>query len=584
MQENQRLSYYIKESKLIDVSKYGKKIKVSVLGSFTLNGIEETLRVKCSEIDVGCITYVSGYNQYNQEILNNESQLYKFCPDITFLILDTRNMLENSFYSIYDLTESERRKIIEKKLDEVLQLIKVFTKNSNSKLIITNLAIPRYSSYGIYEMKVNYGLMEMVMDFDLKLNEQIREIESVYVYDFDGFVRKYGEINTFDFKQFLIGDIKISFDYIPHLIDDLIGFIKPILGLNKKCIVLDLDNTLWGGIIGEDGLEGIRLGDTPEGKAFVEFQEILLGLNQRGIILAINSKNNYDDAIKVIHEHPNMILKEENFSRLKINWDDKVENMKAIASELNIGLDSIVFFDDDPMNIEYMQMNLPQVLTIRLSEDPSQYAQKLMSMNDFDVLKITNEDKNRRKMYLEEKQRKDFESYETNLDDFLKKLNIKLIFKSANSFTIPRISQLTLKTNQFNLTTKRYQEEEIKNMLLNKNYWIRCVQVKDKFGDSGITGVFIIKKEESEWVIDSFLLSCRIMGRKIEDGILSYIVQKAKENNIDLIKGKFIPTQKNKPCETFLEDFGFMKENSFWTYKTNSTLKTPEHLSIIEEK
>lgn len=554
-----------------------------MLGSFTLNGMEETLRVKCSENNIGCSTYVGGYGQYNQEILNLQSDLYKFRPDITFLILDTRGVLGKIYDSPYTVSEVERKEFIEKKLAEVTQLIKSFIEKSDSKLVITNLSIPIYSPYGIYETKATYGLKDMIIDFNTKINSTIKPLESVYLYDFDSFVRKHGENNVFDFRQFFIGDIKVSFEYIPDLVHNFIGYIKAILGLNKKCIVLDLDNTLWGGIVGEDGFESIKLGDTPEGKAFVEFQKMLLALHKRGIILAINSKNNVDDAIKVIREHPNMVLREENFSSMRINWNDKVDNMKEIANELNIGLDSMVFFDDDPVNREYMRLSLPQVLTVDLASDASEYAQDLSYMNDFDVLKITEEDTDRGKMYLEEKQRKELEKSAANLGDFLKQLDIKILIKNANEFTIPRISQLTLKTNQFNLTTKRYQEEDIRNLACRDDYWVGCAQIEDKFGNSGITGVFIIKKEKSEWIVDTFLLSCRIMGRKIEDGILTHILQKAKQEGINTIKGTFIPTKKNKPCENFLSDFGFKREGENWIYSLDNPIKIPDHLSCSVE-
>jgi FkbH-like protein len=212
------------------------------------------------------------------------------------------------------------------------------------------------------------------------------------------------------------------------------GYVKAVLGLNKKCIVLDLDNTLWGGIVGEDGFEGIKLGDDPIGRAYVEFQRHLLALNQRGVILAINSKNNFDDAMEIIKKHPNMILKEDNFASFRINWNDKVVNMKEIAEELNIGLDSIVFFDDDPINRDYMRSAFPQVLTIELS-DSSNYSQILKSMNDFQVAKITNEDVKRSKMYLDQRKRTELQKQVGNLEDFLKQLNISAKIKKADQYT-----------------------------------------------------------------------------------------------------------------------------------------------------
>ncbi len=318
-----------------------------------------------------------------------------------------------------------------------------------------------------------------------------------------------------------MGDIRITFDYIPFLAYDFMGYVKPMLSLNRKCIVLDLDDTLWGGIVGEDGFDGIKLDQTSIGSAYVEFQKYLLSLWQHGVILAINSKNNFEDAIKVIKEHPEMVLREENFASMQINWNDKAQNLKTISKNLNIGLDSIVYFDDDPINQERIKQELPEVLTVKLPTDPSEYVNILKRLNDFNVLQQTEEDLNRGKMYTQQLQRKELEKSVTNLDDFLKQLDIKVVIKEANQFTIPRISQLTLKTNQFNLTTKRYQEEDIIKYCGNPNMKVGCAQIEDKFGDNGITNAFIIEKNPDVWVIDTFLLSCRVIGRGVEDAIIS---------------------------------------------------------------
>jgi FkbH-like protein len=345
--------------------------------------------------------------------------------------------------------------------------------------------------------------------------------------------------------------------------------------------VLDLDNTLWGGIIGEDGFDNIRLGDNPVGRSFVEFQKRLLALNKRGIILAINSKNNFDDAIEVIQKHPNMILKEENFACVKINWNDKVVNLQEIAKELNIGLDSIVFFDDDPINQEYVKESLPGVLVVDLPKDSSQYPQIITEMKEFDVLKITEEDTKRSDMYLGQKKRKELENKVGDFNEFLKQMNIEVNVEKANSFSIPRISQLTLKTNQFNLTTKRYQEEEVSKFSSSSDKIVECVKVSDKFGDNGITGVYIIdKKNDDEWIIDTFLLSCRIMGRGVEDTMLSQIIKKAKSEGVKTVKGKFISTNKNKPAENFYSKHGFKKNDEYWTFHINEEIKTPEHIKL----
>ncbi|SVD74559.1 uncharacterized protein METZ01_LOCUS427413, partial [marine metagenome] len=268
------------------------------------------------------------------------------------------------------------------------------------------------------------------------------------------------------------------------------------------------------------------------------FQKRLLALNQRGIILAINSKNNFDDAIEVIRKHPNMILREDNFACMKINWNDKVVNLQEISQELNIGLDSFVFFDDDQINQEYVRSSLQDVLVVDLPKDSSQFSQIVTEMKEFDVVKITEEDVKRNDMYLGQKKRKELENEIGDFKEFLKQMNIEVNIQNADSFSIPRISQLTLKTNQFNLTTRRYQEEEISAFASSKDRIVECAQVSDKFGDNGITGVYIVKKESNEeWIIDTFLLSCRIIGRGVEETMLSQIIEKAKSLGVKRIKG-----------------------------------------------
>jgi len=584
MVKENSLQYFLTKANEIEKRHFSKQVKIGILSSFTINGLPETIRVKCSDNDIECKYYIGGYDQYSQEIISKNSELYKFSPDLVFLLLDVRSIFGDIFHDPYSLSSDDRKSILSKKLEETENLVDTFSKNSNSKFIISNLVIPTFSSFGINETKLDFGFQEMILKFNSNLISAFRNKNNVFVYDFNSFSSKYGQKNIFDFKNFLFGDIQISFDYIPYLANELISYVNALLGLTKKCIVLDLDDTLWGGIVGEEGFENIKLGPEPPGNAFLEFQKTLNALKQRGIILAINSKNNLDDALQVIKEHPYMVLRESDFSCMKINWNDKVENMKEISQELNIGLDSMVFFDDDKVNCEYMTLSLPQVKVVNLSGDPSYFAEILQDMNDFDSLKITDEDLNRTQMYSEQLKRDELKNSNISMDDFLKNLNMDITIKQSNNFTIPRISQLTLKTNQFNLTTKRYQEEEIRKLTDDKNFLVGCAQVQDKFGDNGITGVFIVDKHNSEeWFLDSFLLSCRIMGREIEKAILNYIIDQAKKNNVKKIVAKYVPTQKNKPVESFLPKCGFSQSGDKWVYDVNNSLKLPDFLSVTVE-
>jgi FkbH-like protein len=585
-----KLSYYISKAKSLSNGTFENQIRVALLGSFTLNGLGESIRVKCMDKKIKCITFVSGYDQYNQNILNADSKLYEFSPDISFLILDTRTILKDLFYFPYSISAADRREYVAKRANEILSLVNIFTERLGSKLVLTNFSIPAYSPYGIYETKTEYGLQDMIRDLNSKLSNALIYKPSVYIYDFNAFITKYGEVNVFDYRQFIFGDIKIALNYIPYFAEELMGYIKPLAGINRKCIVVDLDNTLWGGVVGEDGFERIELGPKAPGIAYVEFQRHLLSLCQRGIILAINSKNNPDDALKVIREHPYMVLREENFASIRINWDDKISNMKQIAQELNIGLDSIAYFDDDPVNREVMNKALPEVLTVDLPEDSSLYAPTLLSMTDFNVLTITDEDTKRGQMYIQQRKRKELETTmaaapttttTTNLDEFLSQLGIKIKIKKADQFTIPRIAQLILKTNQFNLTTHRYQEEEIRKFAQDSSMIVGCAQIEDKFGDNGITGAFIIRKDSaSEWNIDTFLLSCRVMGRGVERAIMGFILNEAKKERVTAIKAQYIPTKKNKPCEDFLSTCGFQPQGEHWIYSPTIPVKIPKYLEV----
>ena len=578
--EIKKLSHYINQAKIIKPEIHNKKVRIAFLGSFTLNGFEEAIQVQCNEEKINCITYNAPYNQYNQEILNENSDLYKFNPDIIFFLIDNRTILDKLFYFPYEYSENDRREFVEEKYSELENLIKIVTEKLQSKLVITNFVIPTYSPFGIFESKTEFGLKDIILDLNKKLKELSKKQDSVYLYDFNSFVTKFGEKNVLEYKKMFFGDIKISFDIIPYLIYEFVGYLKPLLGLNKKCIVLDLDNTLWGGIVGEEGFEEIKLGPDPAGRPFVEFQKVLKSLLKSGIILAINSKNNSEDAMKVIKEHPHMVLKEEDFACLKINWNDKIANMRDIANELNIGTDSMVFFDDDPVNRELIKMSIPEIKTIDLPQDPSSYALILRDLNDFNLLKITDDDFKRARMYRQEHERHVLESTTKNLDEYLKKLDIKVKVRLADKFSIPRISQLSLKTNQFNLTTKRYQEEEIKEFVKDDKMIVGCAEVEDKFGESGITNIFIIKKNNEEWILDTFLLSCRIIGRDIEKGILSKIVEMAKKEGVKKIKAQFIPTQKNKPAENFLSNYGFQKEGEYWIFSLQNPIKIPTHITV----
>ena len=328
-----------------------------------------------------------------------------------------------------------------------------------------------------------------------------------------------------------------------------------IKAIMKKCIVLDLDNTLWGGIVGEDGFDGIQLSLSGLGAAFVAFQQALLDLHDRGVMLAINSRNNFEEAMEVIRSHPNMILKEPHFAAMRINWNDKAENLMALAQELNIGLDSMVFLDDDPLNRALIRTVLPEVEVPELPANPSNYAKFLLSLRYFNSTAITDEDKMRGNLYVTERLRREAEKSFGSQEEFLQSLGLELQIHVDDSASLSRLAQLTEKTNQFNVNKQPLTEKEIKKLIASSRHQVWHGHLMDRFGDYGITNLAIAEHKKDRWKIGQFLMSCRVIGRGVEEAFLSAMAGLAQSRRINKLEIKFVSTEKNKPAEEFVKKY-----------------------------
>lgn len=321
----------------------------------------------------------------------------------------------------------------------------------------------------------------------------------------------------------------------------------------KKCLVLDLDNTLWGGIVGEDGLDGISLSVNAPGNSFLAFQQAILDHYDRGVILAINSRNNPEDAWNVIRNHPNQILKEKHFAAYRINWNDKAENIKELAKELNIGLDSMVFIDDDQTNRALVRALVPEVEVPELPADPREYTRFLNSLSYFDSLVITDEDKMRGNLYVTERLRKEAEKTHLSKEDFLKSLFLTLSIYKDNDSCISRLSQMTGKTNQFNIKKVPLSEDDIKKYLQDDKYSVYHARLQDSFGDYGVILFALVEKKEKEWNIKYLLMSCRVFGRGVEDAFLVTLLKEAEKEGIKVVTSLAEETEKNLPAREFIE-------------------------------
>lgn len=400
----------------------------------------------------------------------------------------------------------------------------------------------------------DYAVRNAIEQYNAALFEAEKTHANLKVLDYSDFTRNYFVADLFDWKFYFISQMGIN----PKLTKDFQTWwnrkLESIALKRKKCVVLDLDNTLWGGVLGEDGISGIKIGGDYPGKAFAFFQKSLLQLSKAGVILTVCSKNNEADVLEAWEKNPFMVLKKENFAAYRINWTDKATNIRELATELNIGLDSFVFVDDNPTERELIKQMLPMVSVPDFPAQPYELPMFFKKMVDdyFKVYSITDEDKKKTEQYKANAARAQAQQSFTDFGAFLESLDIQITIEAANEFNIPRIAQMTQKTNQFNLTTKRYTDADVRRFV-DEGWKILCISVADKFGDNGITGAIMVNDNE----IDSLLLSCRILGKGIEKAFLKRVLLLLKESGIDSVKAAYLPTLKNGQVADFYDRCGF---------------------------
>ncbi|MDP9160197.1 MAG: HAD-IIIC family phosphatase, partial [Acidobacteriota bacterium] len=357
-------------------------------------------------------------------------------------------------------------------------------------------------------------------------------------------------------------------------------------GKIAKAVVVDLDNTLWGGVIGEDGMDGIKLGNEYPGAAFRDLQRALLDLHQRGILLAVCSKNNRDDAMEALKNHPGMLLKPSHFASMRINWTDKAQNLREIAKELNVGVDALAFLDDNPIERQQVRSLIPEVHVIELPNDPMLFARVIRQNPVFERLVLTAEDQQRGAMYQSQREREELEQKVFSKEDFYRSLQQEAEIAPVTKASLARIAQLTNKTNQFNLTTRRYTEQQISEMISAPGCDCFTISVRDRFGDNGLVGVAITRHIGDVGEIDTFLLSCRVIGRTVETAFLSFLAEQGRRNGARQLRGWFLPTQKNTPARDFYFAHGFAaveqtEKGTLWSLDLNAhSLPCPSWIKL----
>jgi FkbH-like protein len=531
--------------------------RVAILRSFTVEPIVPLLRALAYAAGLDLTVYLSDFNAHAQEVLDAASALYSFRPDAVFLAVQTRDVAPELWRDFADLSAEQLQAPMDRVLAEYGNWIRSFRSHSNAHLIIHNLEQPSLPSTGILDSQTPCGQSEAVQHINRELRGLSSKYNGVYVLDYDALVARHGRMHWGDERKWLTVRLPIAAPNLPFVAKEWMRFLHPLTGKTAKAVVVDLDNTLWGGVIGEDGRTGIKLGNEYPGAAFRDVQRALLDLHRRGILLAICSKNNPDDAMEALQSHPEMLLRPDHFACMRINWTEKSQNLREIAQELNIGVDSLAFVDDNPIERQQVRSALPEVHVINLPNDPMQFARVIREAPIFERLSLSTEDRQRGEMYKAQSEREQLQMSVSSREDFFRSLQQEVEILPVTKATLPRVAQLTNKTNQFNLTTRRYTEQQIAEMAASEDHSCFSIRVKDRFGDNGLVGVALTHREGEDWEIDTFLLSCRVIGRTVETAFLSFLADHARKNGARRLRGWFYPTKKNAPAKEFYKNHGF---------------------------
>jgi len=533
-------------------------LRVAVLSNFTVDSILPVIKGEIALAGFFPVIYLGGYDSIMLDVLNPVGSLYAFQPDFVIVSqwLETLSpTLVTRFLSLSPeqaATEVERLLIL---LDETVAALRNSLK---TPILLNNFPLPSYTTLGILDSQIDSGQTQTILNLNQAILHRVHQWRDVYLIDYLSLLARIGSVRGVDERYWHIGKSPIGRHALVPFGQEYGKFFRALRGKTRKCLVLDCDNTLWGGIIGEDGLGGIKLGATYPGSCYQAFQREILNLHDRGVILALCSKNNEVDVLDVFRNHPETVLREEHLAHWQINWDDKITNLNRIAENLNIGLDSLVFVDDSQFECDLVREQLPQIAVIQLTSDPSAFIPQLSGSAYFDSLTFSAEDRQRNQMYRDESQRKQ-QLHETfdSLETYLSKLEMVVEIGYPDDVTIPRVSQLTQKTNQFNLTTRHYSEGDIRAFLENPDADVFYLRLRDRISDLGLIGVAIVRYSDLVAELDSFLLSCRAIGRGIEEALLAHILNSAKSRGCTRMLGKYLPTKKNGLVADFYQHHGF---------------------------
>ena len=528
--------------------------KLGLIGNGTLDLLGPVLVASATRHGLALECVLAEFGQTTQAALAPESGINAAKPDAVLLAIDHRGLPLHFAAGDAEIEQSD----IEGAMGVLDTIRRGVRTNCGAVCIVQTLAPPPESLFGSFDRVVPGTPRRVIEGVNRAIADSIAGTEDVLL-DVAGLAETVGLSTWHSPPQWNMAKLAFADTCLPIYADHVARLLGAMRGKSRRCLILDLDNTVWGGVIGDDGLEGIKVaqGDAA-GEAHLSVQQLALRLRQRGIVLAVCSKNTDEVARTPFRSHPEMLLREEHFAVFQANWNDKATNIKAIAEELSLGLESMVFLDDNPMERDIVRQMLPQVAVPELPEDPAWYARLLAAAGYFEATAYSAEDRGRAEMYQTNARRVVAQKQAGNLDDYLASLQMEIVFAPFDRTGRARISQLINKSNQFNLTTRRYSEADVAAAEDDPDVFTLQVRLLDAFGDNGMISVIICRPGQPDaWSIDTWLMSCRVLGRKVESMVLREILLQAREQGIERLVGTYIPTDRNALVRDHYEKLGF---------------------------
>jgi FkbH-like protein len=520
------------------------------------------------------------FGQVMQALMNESLDCWKTAPELG-IVWTRPEAVINAFNKTLQFEDVGLEEILAQ-VDAYCQALQGLQQRLRWIFIPTWILPAYHRGLGALDLRANGGITHALMHMNLRLAQNLNDVPNFIVLDGQKWIASSGH-KAFNTKLWYLGKIPFANDVFKAAVKDIKAGVRGLSGKGKKLIILDLDETLWGGVVGDVGWQNIVLGGhDPVGEALVDFQTELKALKNRGILLAVVSKNEESIALEAIEKHPEMVLKEEDLAGWKINWRDKAQNIVELVEELSLGLDAAVFIDDNPVERARVGAALPDVFVPDWPKDKLLYRQTLLSLDCFDSGFISSEDRQRTKMYTAERQRSQLKSTVGSLDEWLKTLHTQVIVEPLNDTNVGRVTQLFNKTNQLNLSTRRMTSAELSMWTSGERRRLFVFRVSDKFGDAGLTGILSMEVQQETLQIVDFILSCRVMGRHIEETMLSIAMGYGRAQGLKQVYARYIPTKKNKPCFDFLLNSGLARgPEDIFSWDLSQEYLTPPHIEVI---